>query len=137
MTDKDDYPAKKGTILIPTGSQSEKHLFFVCSDPVFYPPKTKECILAVNISTIVAGVDHDPTCVLQKDDHPFIKHPSYVYYRKADIFGAVTVATKIRSGEIFTHEPCNDVVFRRIIAGFQVSDEVTGEIARFYTKYCK
>jgi hypothetical protein len=68
---------KKGTVLMPTGPVD--HLHFICSDPVYYPAKVKECVLIVNISSIDDGSDYDQTCILNAEEHPFIKHPSYIY----------------------------------------------------------
>jgi hypothetical protein len=70
-------PMKKGTVLMPTGPVD--HLHFICSDPVYYPAKVKECVLIVNISSIDDGSDYDQTCILNAEEHPFIKHPSYIY----------------------------------------------------------
>lgn len=142
MTDR-PFIARKGTFLIPTGPQYTsdteqiKHLHFVCSDVYFYPKKAKDSFLAVNITTIVPDQHHDNTCILNVGDHPFVRHPSYVLYREAAILGADTTASKIQSGEFSVHDPCTDEIFRRIVDGFEVSDEVRGEIQKFYLKYCK
>ncbi|MDC5850904.1 hypothetical protein OPW32_17050 [Vibrio europaeus] len=130
-----DEIAKKGTILIPSGPV--KHLHFVCSDPVFYPKTTKDSILVVNITSIQDGIEHDGSCVLDVGDHPFITHPSYVYYRRADIFGVDTVRRNIDDGTIDVHSPCGDGTFKRILEGFELSDDVTPKIYNFYQKYCK
>lgn len=128
-------PARKGTILIPSGSKN--HLHFVCSDPVFYPSVGKDCVLVVNISTADAAIDYDKTCVLDVGDHPFIKHPSYVYYRRADIFGADNIARNVADGTFDVHRDCTDGTFKRILDGFDISDEVRPKIHKFYEKYCK
>ena len=124
---------KKGTILIPTGPT--KHLHFICSDPVFYPRLVKECVLVVNISS-VGSIEHDKSCLLDVDDHPFITHLSYVYYKKSEILGVNSIDRNIASGDFIAHEPCSDIVFERILNGFECSDEVTGKIKKFYDNYC-
>ncbi len=86
-------PFRKGTILIPTGPCN--HLHIICNNPVFYPKLAKECVLAVNISTVTTDIPYDISCVLNTGDHPFINRQSYVYYRKADIFGATAVAKNV------------------------------------------
>lgn len=127
-------PVRKGTLLIPTGPCY--HLHIICNDPVFYPTITKECVLAVNISTIDPCIDYDKTCLLNVGDHPFIKHESYVYYRKADIFGASSIARSVADGTFSTHAPFDDPVFDRVLAGFTASNEVRLKIRRFYENYC-
>lgn len=127
-------PLRKGTLLIPSGGTD--HLFFICNDPVYYPKMAKECFLAVNISTVKPGIEHDSTCILNAGDHPFVHHSSFVYYKKADIFGAITVSQQIASGDIRTHAPCSDQTFSRILAGFGISPHVIPRIRLFYQKYC-
>lgn len=127
--------ARKGTILIPTGPV--KHLHFVCSDPVFYPQYTKECVLVVNITSIKEGLEHDASCLLDVGDHPFITHPSYVYYRKADIYGADNLTRNIADGSFDVHDVCGEATFKRILEGFTISEDVTPKVLSFYQKHCK
>ena len=127
-------PTRKGILLIPTGPCY--HLHIICNDPVFYPFKIKECVLVVNISTVDPRIDYDETCLLNVGDHPFIKHESYVYYRKADILGAGSIARSVADGTFSTHAPFDDPVFNRVLAGFTASKEVHLKIRRFYENYC-
>ncbi|MFQ2178093.1 hypothetical protein [Aeromonas veronii] len=127
-------PLRKGTLLIPSGGTD--HLFFICNDPIFYPNLAKECFLAVNISTIKQGIEHDTTCQLNVGDHPFVRHPSFVFYKKAEIWGAVTVSQEIAMGNIRPHVPCEDPVFTRVLEGFGISPHVLPRIRAFYQKYC-
>ena len=126
---------KKGTILIPTGPV--EHLHFICCDRVFYPNLNKECVLLVNTSSIDQDIEYDQTCVLNIGDHPFVTHPSYIYYRKADIFGADSINRNIAEGNFAIHQSCSDEVFEKILYGFETSDEVRIKIKKFYYKYCK
>ena len=70
-----DFLYRAGTVLAPTGSK--KHLYIICNDPVFDPIRNDNCVLVVNISSVSEDRDYDDTCILQKGDHPFIKHDSY------------------------------------------------------------
>jgi len=128
-------PTKKGTILVPTGSAD--HLHFICCDPVYYPNLGRDCVLAVNISSINDGTQYDNSCILNVGDHPFIKHPRYVYYRKADIFGSDSISRNIAEGNFRIHDPCSDQVFNKILQGFESSEELRFKIKRFYECYCK
>ena len=128
-------PMKKGTILVPTGS--ENHLHFICCDPVYYPQLSKECVLAVNISSVNDGTEYDKTCVLDVGDHPFVRHASYVYYRKSEVFGVNSISRNVAEGNFIVHQPCSEVTFNRILKGFEVSEEVRFKIKKFYNKYCK
>ena len=128
-------PVKKGAILIPTGPTD--HLHIICCDPIFYPVINKDCILLVNISSVDEDMYYDNTCILNIGDHPFIKHPSYVFYKKAVIYGVESICRNVDEGNFFIHHPTNEAVYQRIIAGFEASSEVRGKIKRFYDKYCK
>ncbi len=128
------YPARKGTILIPSGSSD--HLHFICSDPVFYPELSRDCVLMVNISTIKPDLHFDQTCILDAGDHPFVKHPSFVYYKKSDIFGADSISRNVADGTFSAHQECGDLVFEKILAGFNTSKEVRLKIKKFFNKYC-
>ena len=103
---------------------------------MFYPALLKECFLAVNISSIDSFIQYDATCILKTGDHPFVKHDSYVYYRKADIFGATTTARLVAEGEISSHDPFSDVVFEKILDGFYQSKEVRPKVLKYFQKYC-
>jgi len=125
---------QKGTVLIPTGPT--KHLHFICCDPVYYPNLVKECVLVVNISSIEEELDFDNSCILDIGDHPFVKRPSSIYYRKAEILGADSISRNIAEGNFTVHQPCKDIVFNKILDGFNVSDEVKFKIKEFYENYC-
>lgn len=127
-------PFRKGSLLIPTGPCL--HLHVICNDPVFYPAMAKECFLAVNISSIDPLIPHDKSCILNPGDHPFIMHDSFVYYKKADVFGATTTARRIAEGDIAIHDPFNEVVFEKILSGFFISKEVRPKIKKFVEPYC-
>ena len=132
----DDYsPLKRGSLLIPSGPTD--HLHFICCNPVFYPSIGKECVLLVNVSSVDVILDHDRTCILHPADHPFIRHESYVYYRKAEVFGANNISRNVAEGNFQIHQICDKNTFSRILHGFCASDEVRPKIKRFYEKYCQ
>lgn len=56
------------------------HLRIVISDP---DPEYN--VLVVGVSSQKEGIFHDPACELNKGDHPFIKKPSYISYRHAQV----------------------------------------------------
>lgn len=128
-------PYRKGTILIPSGPC--RHLHIVCNDPVYYPRKNTDCVLLVNISSIDPLVPYDPACLINAGEHPFVIRQSYVYYKKADLFGAMRVAQNIATGDFSVHQDISDALQNRIIAGFFVSDNVTPKIRQFVERNCQ
>lgn len=127
-------PVKRGSILLLSGSK--EHIYFICNNPVFYPRLTKDCFLAVNLTSIGSGFEIDSACILNTGDHPFVKHPSYIFYQRAQIFGVDTVTRQVISGDIRTHQPCDGEIFLRILNGFSVSPYTKPIIKSYYQKYC-
>lgn len=124
----------KGSILIPTGGTN--HLHIVCNDPVPYPKYgNAQSVLLVNITSVYPDQPFDSTCLLDVGDHPFIKHPSYVYYRKADVYASTSLSAGVEAGDIILKTPCPDNSFKRILDGFSVSQFVSNKIKNYYQKY--
>ena len=127
-------PLAKGTILVPSGR--DKHLHIICNDPTAYPKYANaETVLLVNITTLNRELPFDDSCILNVGDHPFIRHESYVYYSKADIFASTSLVSGIQSGELAVHQACPAPTFSRILSGFDVSKRVSGKIKNYYKKY--
>lgn len=77
-------PREGSAVLVQTGSK--KHLFAVLNDPVQLNGYGKQLhICMVNFSSVVQGVYHDPTCIFQAQEHPFITHESFVFYARARV----------------------------------------------------
>jgi hypothetical protein len=79
-------PFAGATLHMPSGP--DKHLFVVLNDPkVFEGYGTMLCIALVNLSTVPnnPNVKFDSTCIVQPGCHPFVKQPSYVYYKHAEL----------------------------------------------------
>lgn len=130
------YPAKKGALLIPTLPSKKEHLFFICHDPVYIEDMRKNCFLIVNLTSIKPEIPYDNSCVLNIGDHSFIKHPSYVLYRSAEIYGVDNTISKIKNNEIRVLEHCSDEVFSQVINGFKISKHVKKHIKDHFDKYC-
>ncbi|TXK93000.1 hypothetical protein BMR07_10185 [Methylococcaceae bacterium CS1] len=63
------------------------------------------------MSTVSDLIDYDKTCILKIGEHPFIKHESYILYRKSAILGVTSISRSIGDGSFSTHQPFNDVTF--------------------------
>jgi hypothetical protein len=84
-------------------------------------------VLAVNIT----DEDHcpDSPCKLKVGDHPCIKKPSAIYYRKAREFDAAKIDRELSSGKTTKKlAPCSTELLSRIIRGAKHADDLT---ARF------
>lgn len=128
-------PYRKGTLLALSGKVD--HLHVICNDPVHYAIDGCDCVLAVNISSVRSGVPFDSTCILKVGDHRFVHHDSYVVYEKAVIWKVGNIDRYIEAGSIKPYpEDMPDEVFKRILQGFDISDEVEPRAQRFCNKYC-
>ena len=66
--------------ILATGDDYDgRHLWVVVSDP----KKNPDRVVIVNLNSIKSEFIHDPACMLDKGDHPFVHHPTYVNYQLA------------------------------------------------------
>jgi hypothetical protein len=65
---------KKGdAFLIPSGQ--DKHLYIIVTEE-----DDDGMHVLVNVTSIKPNIAHDETCPLEKGEHSFIEHPSYIAY---------------------------------------------------------
>ncbi|CAN1562583.1 hypothetical protein MCEMIH16_02733 [Caulobacteraceae bacterium] len=83
------------------------------------------------VTTIYDGRKHDPSCVLNVGDHPFITHPSYMLYRLAETVGAPMIQDRIGKNIYIPREDFVEPVFKRIADGLFNSDETRGRILKY------
>ena len=101
------------TILMPSGTAQDKHkkhLFVVMCKPV------DDYVLLVSVAT--CRFNYDETCILNKDDHRFIKHKSYVVYQLAEVKLVKHLQDGIKNRLYRRHSPMSDSVFQKILKGF-------------------
>jgi hypothetical protein len=107
---------KRATLLYPSGP-SGLHLMVLLTDPVGPPGY----VLTVDICTVGHG-RHDPTCILQPGDHPFLTAESFVYYRdlRADV-PAQRLIDGVARAEFVDKGLMQADVFQRILVGVNQS----------------
>lgn len=120
---------RKGTLLIPTGPV--KHLHIVMNDPVFSPEYGDMRVLIVNISSIKPDTPYDNACTLSAGIHPFIRQPSYVYYKEAVVSLVPRIEEKIGLGEYDIKQPVDEPLYDQVLAGFATSRHAPPKIKRF------
>ena len=98
--------------------EPEPHLFAILNDPC----PDKLC-LVVMVTTIYSNRVHDPACLLDAGDHPFIKHPSYVLYRRASLVRASQIITCTAQGLYVPKEDFPPAAYQRIRDGLYDSEE--------------
>ena len=117
-------PYRKCGLLIPFNEVP--HLFAVMNDECC----DKFC-LTIMITSIRPGKYYDAACVLDVGDHPFIKHPSYLLYRMAEITKADRISLFVSKNYYIPKEDFSEEVFKRISAGIRISDDTPLRIVRY------
>lgn len=86
----------------------------------------------VNISSHYHGCDE--TCLLDVGDHPFVRHPSYVFYAKAVIYKATQIQNGFDQGLLEPQPDLVDDVFARVSAGITVSPDTPQNVVRYFSQ---
>lgn len=122
---------RRATVLVPSGTEDRpdlKHLFILLNDP----SGTEKLVLMVSISTVYPDKYHDPTCILEPGDHPFINCKSFVMYSKARIESVKTLEAGVKQNLLIPKEPMALEVFARICQGVLDSKRTPAELKRFF-----
>lgn len=119
---------ERAALLVPSGTYhdpSRKHLHVVCS-----MPDATGNVVIVSITTYTNDLC-DQTCVLQAHEHPWLRHKSFVLYRKAEIISAVALQARIDSGEVAERDDVNPQTFLRIKNGLCNSPQTKRKVKRY------
>jgi hypothetical protein len=120
-------PTRRTALLLRTGS--ERHLFFVLTDPHGEPP----AVLIANASTVPRKyVPYDKTCILQGSDHRFLDRPSYIAYQFSEIVFVKKIAQGVLTGDMKPMAAISEECCARICAGVLTSPAVPLKCKRFY-----
>lgn len=126
-------PYEKGTVLAPSGAV--EHLHIVCANPIYSVEHGCDVVLVVNVSSIPAAGQYDNSCILTAGEHDFIRHRSYLVYRRAVLWRCPTLSDKVAAGEYRLHDDATHGVMQRVISGFNASEHTSFKILRFIAKY--
>lgn len=107
---------RQGTVMKFVGGSD--HLHIIMNDPAPCPIKACDCIVMAALTTYREGMPHDPSCILDVGDHPFIRHASYVSYLDARVFNATRVQHGVDAGDFQPHDIIPIHAFRRVRDGF-------------------
>lgn len=119
-------PYRTGTLLIPSGPSN--HLYVILTDA-----NAAEEHLLASITSVPEVGFYDPTCILTIGDHPFLKHESYVFYRKADVQRATRIARLVNKNFYIPREDMAEEITQRILDGILASD-FTPNFCKNFTK---
>lgn len=107
----------KDTFTIP---DINDHLHVVISDPGEYPDQ----VICFNLTTWKG--DHcDPACIIDCNEHKWVKHKSYVYYANPCVLNTSVIETMSTSNRINWWEPITDLLYARILSGAIVTTSLS------------
>lgn len=101
------------TLLQKPLSDLPSHLWIVISEV----SHSSEQVIIVNFTSCQDSTDEDQSCVLDKGEHPFIKHKTYVNYRDALVTRICNLEKLETSGLITRMEPVDEVLLAKILKG--------------------
>lgn len=85
--------------------------------------------LLASITSVPEVGFYDPTCMLNSSDHPFLRHDSYVFYRKAQILRGTKITRLVGQKYYVPREDMAEELTQRILDGVMESD--------FTPNFCK
>jgi hypothetical protein len=104
---------KGGDTFIP--AKFDHHLWLILSDPEINADK----VVIVNLTTHT--LDEEPHCILQKGDHPFIKHKTAIRYRDSKCVALPQLEDLVASGGLRKHNPLSAAILKKIRDGASLS----------------
>lgn len=108
-------------VLIDSGPQG-KHLHVIIWGPIQVPwLASHDLMILVGITTMYQNAPHDPGCVLQGGEHPFISHPSYAFYRRLRTDTAAHVDAMVQQGLFVAHSPASSQLVKQLRIGLCAS----------------
>ena len=102
-----------------------QHLWILISEP---DPDTSFGVM-VSVTTLRRG--HDQTVILQSRDHPYIIHPSSIYFGDARFFNTRQLEQDIFSGYVQQLQRCSQALISELQHGALASPRTPGKILQF------
>lgn len=93
------------------GLQYDSHLWVIVSDPDIDP----RSVLIVNFTSWRA--DKDQACVVDKSDHPYIRHKTCVNYAGSKVQSVDDLGRLVQAGTVSHREPASEELLRRMRDG--------------------
>lgn len=87
------------------------HLWIILSDPAI----DSEKLIIVNLTTHT--IAEKSTCVLERGEHPFIKHKTSVRYSDARVVSSTNIATLRKAKLLTPREPCSADLLNKLREG--------------------
>lgn len=111
-----------GAFVNKSGPHLSTHLWIVLSDPNL----DRNRVVIVNITSWRndATPMNDSSCILEANEHPFIKHKSYVYYHYAIITTVNNIENGFTGGVLEPQDDCSSELLDKILLGASQSQHI-------------
>ena len=80
----------------------------------------------------ITSTEIDPKFTLDRGDHPFIKHKSYIDYAGAEILSVADIRRKLENGQYKLKETTDPEVVKHICSGLLESRHSLPQHRKFY-----
>ena len=105
------------TFLNKSSSGIPVHLWVIISSSTH----SSEQVVIANFTTCRGSEDEDQSCLLDKGEHSFIKHKTYVNYRDA-LVSQISKLEELEASELITRmEPVDDTLLAKILEGAETT----------------
>lgn len=115
------WQPKAGECVLIDSGPIGKHLFVLVLDKKI---NNKQQVLSVPLCTVRETAYVDDACLVQVDEHSFVKSDSFVEYRNARIDPADHLLERVRERTFIPHDPVSASLLNRIKAGLKESKQV-------------
>lgn len=119
---------KKGTLLVPSGpanNPEQLHLHIVCNDTC-----ENGWNLLIPVSTFYDGCD--TTCELDVGDHDFIRHLSYVFFAKANVYRSDQIDRGLERKILISQPDLTEEIIQRVESGICASPDTPAKIKYYF-----
>lgn len=123
-------PSRSGTLLVPSGPDG-MHLFVIM---------TKACKddqhLLLPITSVKPGKYHDPTCLFDGGEHPFIARASFAAYKHCELRKSAHIMKCVTSGFFIPKVSLKPELVQKLGDGVAISPFSKPWVIRQYQENC-
>lgn len=107
--------ASLGDTFLLANDKINSHLFIIISDP------GQDAARIVTVSMTSWRADKDQSCIVEPDEHRFVKRKSCIHYAQDRLISLVQYEACLKTGDILPHDPLSDKLLDRILDGAAIS----------------
>ena len=122
---------KAGDTFLYKYSKNDRHLFIVVLD-TYNTGNTVICPCVMVTSWTDNPKLDDPACILDVGDHEFIKHKSYIAYKKVVLFEKDYIENCLAYGEAKKKAPISNELLERIVDSAKFSRKISKSNLKYF-----